>query len=85
MNLLNELTKNVRCRVAWVLPVIVFISLYAVGGKHFSLTPPSDVPTKVHSGVTLSFIALTFGAFSGWVPMAADYVSLFEASSGPTI
>lgn len=65
-------------RFAFIPPMIVFISLYAVGGKHFTnARPEPDIDSQTHSGNVLTFGAIIFGSSSGWIPVAADYYIYF--------
>jgi len=59
--------------------LIVFISLFAVGGKWFTNEYPDGPPlnSATHSGQVLSFGAIIFGSSSGWIPVAADYYIYF--------
>ncbi|KAF8852366.1 hypothetical protein BDZ45DRAFT_600052 [Acephala macrosclerotiorum] len=75
-------------RVAWIGPAIVFISLYAIGAPHFSpsMTPPIPadslpINSKTQTGLILSYIAVIYGSFSGWVAISADYYIYFPVST----
>lgn len=63
--------------MAFIPPLIVFIALFAVGGKWFTNAVPEPGPesSPTRAGDVLSFAAIIFGSNSGWIPVAADYVS----------
>ncbi|KUJ19432.1 uncharacterized protein LY89DRAFT_642482 [Mollisia scopiformis] len=70
-------------RVAWIGPTIVFISFLAVGASHFetSMAPPTTLDTKTQTGLILSYIAVVYGSFSGWVAISADYYIYFPVKT----
>jgi purine-cytosine permease-like protein len=62
-------------RLAWIGPMIVFIALYAVGTPHFSISMPATevLDSKTQAGLILSYMAVIFGSYAGWVAISADY------------
>ncbi|KAH8669072.1 permease for cytosine/purines, uracil, thiamine, allantoin-domain-containing protein [Xylariales sp. PMI_506] len=69
-------------RVAFVVPLISFLALYATGGPKFTtaqVPEPSDAAD--HSGFSLTFIAIIFGGFAGWIPVSGDYYIYFPEST----
>ena len=60
----------------WVLPVIVYIALCAVGGKYFETAPPAGTQSTANKGgLALSYLSLQIGSGLGWAAVSADYVS----------
>lgn len=69
-------------RLAFIIPGISFIAMYAVFGKNFSsaaVPEPSDPET--HAGQVLSYIAVIFGSYAGWTPVSADYYIYFPENT----
>lgn len=71
----NGLTLICR-RYMWVLPVIVYIALCAVGRKYFEIPPPVGTQSTTNKGgLALSYLSLQIRSGLGWAAVSADYVS----------
>ncbi|KZT39929.1 hypothetical protein SISSUDRAFT_1044887 [Sistotremastrum suecicum HHB10207 ss-3] len=63
-------------RYAWIVTFIIFIMLYALGGKagyDISAQKPLEDTGKDYIADVLSFGGIVFGSLTGWGPIAADY------------
>ncbi|KAH8680570.1 permease for cytosine/purines, uracil, thiamine, allantoin-domain-containing protein [Xylariales sp. PMI_506] len=68
-------------RFGLVISLISFLALYAVGGPKFVTSSTSSFDSATQSGYTLSFIAIVFGTFSGWIPVSGDYYIYFPKNT----
>lgn len=63
-------------RYIWILPVIVYIALCAVGGNYFEIAPPAGTQSAANKGrLALSYLSLQIGTGLGWAAVSAAYIS----------
>lgn len=56
--------------------------MYAAFGKNFStVAVPDPDDSETHAGLVLSYVAVIFGSYAGWVPVSADYYVYFSENT----
>lgn len=69
-------------RLAFIIPLISIIAMYAVFGQNFSTAAvPAPDDSETHAGLVLSYMAVIFGSYAGWVPVSADYYIYFPENT----
>ncbi|KAH8900737.1 hypothetical protein GQ53DRAFT_632575 [Thozetella sp. PMI_491] len=69
-------------RIALIFPMLSFLAMYGVVGPKFTTVDTTyEEPAEDRSGQMLSYIAIIYGAYAGWIPVSGDYYIYFPEST----